>query len=870
MALLSSTQIPKTTDPGAFQAQCKVLFEEILGDPNVKENGTSGQSQDGVDLYGRRRNRSLDHWVGIQCKLAIKATKLPRNTVDKEATQALNFNPPLKEFIIVTSAEDDEFLDERARLFTAAQASLGRDFEVQVWGWKTLSTKIIEHERALTAFYPDATPRLNLVLEGVERIELHSKESSTAIIAGIQRLEALTLAHATSQATNSDSAKFDTFIDRQIDQYRDMINRGQPRSALALLEALWNELPADSESRLRFRVKANIGACFLRLGEINRAGTLFLESYEFLPLDPKAIGKKILGLVLLGRAQEAYEIGVDAISHAIDRASIAPSLIFAVRDVESVSSLSDVIPSDIPDDEDIITAKLDFFRSRGHRDEWHRLALESQARFPNNQTFKRFAAEGELDAIFKRQESTGYPALSPSQRDAAITATTQLREIWDETIHHEDAWSDFNISLAANLANGYLLLRQGSQAELVLTQALAHSPNDPNLLRCKLLVALESDDTVTARALIPKLSERNNAIFDLYVRDGVPLALVSTLLGRSTVEFASMLVGHGHDIRACSGTHAEREEALKIAREYRSTGVVLDAHAAWTAYSLKVLPILKALFQRVAIPQSALDEFRNWRNGLQFHGSQPFFTVGFENGRFVREEFNIERVQHAVSTIEAGIREIETNLEVLPAEAPHLPPDISYQLFDIDTKHAFDPIYVSEARKLLLVSEDIGLRAIAAQISSQNGVWLQIILMVALEEGLIDLDTYSLKVSDLGALRHGHITVNGPTIVALAAQSQSDKMEKVGSALAFFGGLNADIDSHMDVALYVMEHIWSAKIAHVRKSKTLGITLERLSALLQQHGTLERSFRFFLQNARPGMELHSYLTNWIRGHFLSL
>jgi hypothetical protein len=98
MSVSASTQVPRTSDPAVFQRQCKVLFEQVLKDPNVQEYGSSGQGQQGVDLLGRRRHVSLDHWVGIQCKLTIKAQKLKKGTVRHEATLALAFQPPLKEY----------------------------------------------------------------------------------------------------------------------------------------------------------------------------------------------------------------------------------------------------------------------------------------------------------------------------------------------------------------------------------------------------------------------------------------------------------------------------------------------------------------------------------------------------------------------------------------------------------------------------------------------------------------------------------------------------------------------------------------------------------------------------------------------------
>lgn len=146
-----------------FQRQCKVLFEHILNDPNVEEFGTSGQGQNGIDLLGRRRSLGLDHWVGIQCKLAIKSAKLKsgkKGVVEVEATSALSFQPSLKELIIVTTAANDGVLQQEAAQFTDRQAKLGREFTVQVWGWEMLCAHILRYEPALKAFNQAAVARI--------------------------------------------------------------------------------------------------------------------------------------------------------------------------------------------------------------------------------------------------------------------------------------------------------------------------------------------------------------------------------------------------------------------------------------------------------------------------------------------------------------------------------------------------------------------------------------------------------------------------------------------------------------------------------------------------------------------------------------
>jgi len=100
---------------------------------------------------------------------------------------------------------------------------------------------------------------------------LHSAESNLeprlAVCApyedsALGRVEALAGVAAQQIADILDRVEASGFID----QLRDMLNAGRPRTALGLLEGLWGGLPEGAEGRIRFRIKANIAACLLRLG----------------------------------------------------------------------------------------------------------------------------------------------------------------------------------------------------------------------------------------------------------------------------------------------------------------------------------------------------------------------------------------------------------------------------------------------------------------------------------------------------------------------------------------------------------------------------------------------------------------------------
>jgi hypothetical protein len=60
-------------------------------------------------------------------------------------------------------------------------------------------------------------------------------------------------------------------LDRQVDQYRDLLREGAAETALRLLRKLLDELPSGASAKIRFRVKANIGHCYIQKGDFVEA-----------------------------------------------------------------------------------------------------------------------------------------------------------------------------------------------------------------------------------------------------------------------------------------------------------------------------------------------------------------------------------------------------------------------------------------------------------------------------------------------------------------------------------------------------------------------------------------------------------------------
>jgi hypothetical protein len=97
-----------------FEELCADTFQEEWQDSTLVRHGRAGQRQYGVDIVGR--DGAI--WpVGIQCKTKSvwPVSEVTTHELDEEVEDAKKFKPPLKAFYLISTAPDDQPLQEHAR-----------------------------------------------------------------------------------------------------------------------------------------------------------------------------------------------------------------------------------------------------------------------------------------------------------------------------------------------------------------------------------------------------------------------------------------------------------------------------------------------------------------------------------------------------------------------------------------------------------------------------------------------------------------------------------------------------------------------------------------------------------------------------------
>jgi tetratricopeptide (TPR) repeat protein len=419
MTDFSSVSIRPPKDWQAFERHARVLFQCVLKDPHTQNNGRSGQPQHGVDIFGRRGG--VGPYAGIQCKgkNADYGRAVTKAELRREVEKSRAFEPEINEFILITTAPDDAAIQEAARLLEVEVRAQGRDLRIAVWGWETLQQEIARYPEAIEAFHPDATPFTTVILDQGKQIEelvrQQGERQTAAQLSLEERLSAIE-GHLRASVPTVDREAVDDPLDRhihdEIDTYRNLINEGRPRTAIALLESLRARLPDHASARVRFRILANMGVARHRLGEYDAAAELFLESSPLSPDEPNSVANKIAALVIQQRTGEAHALAVEAVRRFPDNEFIALQRLQALAPGETVNTGWSSLPATLTAKPQLVVARIAALRGASG---WNALLHDALRAFPDNAELRLMQAEHILATILESDRAAfGAPSAARS------------------------------------------------------------------------------------------------------------------------------------------------------------------------------------------------------------------------------------------------------------------------------------------------------------------------------------------------------------------------------------------------------------------------------------------------------------------------
>lgn len=152
MPTSASSDLPPPTSWDEFEEICSDVWTEIWQDRHTQRYGRSGQRQHGVDIKGVN---AQGNQCGAQCKGKRNwpPTKLSIGEIDKEIKKAKKFNPPLEEYVVLTTAPNDVSIQDHVSQLNEDKTN-GIDFHVEVYAWDEIRRRLTNYPTLLEKHYP--------------------------------------------------------------------------------------------------------------------------------------------------------------------------------------------------------------------------------------------------------------------------------------------------------------------------------------------------------------------------------------------------------------------------------------------------------------------------------------------------------------------------------------------------------------------------------------------------------------------------------------------------------------------------------------------------------------------------------------------
>ncbi|MCJ2017118.1 hypothetical protein MKK84_06715 [Methylobacterium sp. E-065] len=412
----------------------------------------------------------------------------------------------------------------------------------------------------------------------------------------------------------------------------------------------------------------------------------------------------------------------------------------------------------------------------------------------------------------------------------------------------------------ASVHGKYLQLHQRIMEEFEI-----RFPGTPGLSR----FTMPEGDVSAALAMVRRSAEHNERTARLYVDQYLPLTVVARALGGDPVGFAQYVRTLGAHVTTCTGDGKEREVACATALAARRRGAVLDPYTAWIAGEMDLLPTLKSWFGMLYAPASCIRMIERMIEKQRQGIGHRQMTMSWHEGQFYREEIDDDFLRSQIAVLEAGRDKIVAACEVRSVLVPDETSEVADTMLEMAGSSFLDAAFLAQEHGVPLLSDDARYRSWATAATGCEGVWMQGVLMTAVETGALPLAAYGTALVGLAARQHSFVSLKGDALHEICRQDD-DRLCRLKAALKYIGGSGAEMTSHLMVVVEFLEAVWDyhGDLPILRRKAATGLVFEAF--LRGRREDWLDWLRRLVHYAPRTVAFRGYLRDWLRGHFIQV
>jgi tetratricopeptide (TPR) repeat protein len=333
-------------------------------------------------------------------------------------------------------------------------------------------------------------------------VAINGPNSAPVIINDIDTIaEALSKSGAVQYAALAQGVAGDlhTEFDRQIDHYREQMNSGAVRTALASFEKLSADQGDKLSDILSFRVKANIALCHYQLGNSAKAPNLLLEACTYAPNDKRSISFKALAYILMGDSDKALEYGSEKIVENPDNEILAGFILQATRikyyDKENFVDPFDQFSERVKLNQSVRISHLHLLATRD-AEGWRDQAQQFLEEFPDDGQVKNLIAMGILRHHVDNCQSTNGFRFTQKEMDELKLAADYMSADWQAFKESDRVAQDSDLQTIQNLLILYKLSNNIDALVRECSYVLSDLTDDQQIIEttARSLIDLQEDE----------------------------------------------------------------------------------------------------------------------------------------------------------------------------------------------------------------------------------------------------------------------------------------------------------------------------------------------------------------------------------------
>jgi hypothetical protein len=371
---------------------------------------------------------------------------------------------------------------------------------------------------------------------------------------------------------------------------------------------------------------------------------------------------------------------------------------------------------------------------------------------------------------------------------------------------------------------------------------------------------IENNNFESLLAFMQRQTDRDEIIFGEIFEKNIPLEIASGISKKNIFDLYDLVRSRGGMINTCVGTKEERLSAMQLVESYQGKPIILDTYTAKVVVELEILDGLTEFFGNVIVAHSTIQTLQ------MMVVDKADILIAAAPGH---------------PDILNAIKQLQEKCEVVEFNFPRFSEELTEQLIELNAG-GIAPYFIAKERKALFISEDAYSRAFCAHTYQiADSVWLQIVINILLQKGLITRALYARAALGLSERKHNFLSV-GPLLLEQIYQTDmTSELSNFSSLCEFIGGPNAEIESHYQLILQFILARWL-----IDYNKNYDLALENI--LLVSHGDAFPSTKAMKATSMlldklvvtpggqqklhdltdlPVLRLKKFIIGWWKGHF---